>query len=109
MTQHTATATLEQIPAAAPAHPDPTPIAEAEGEPLVRSADLVAALTGIALCFFSLFVFAIAHWQYFGADVDEVSLLGWLTPLIAGAACLLAAGVSVSSRVAARRAVRFAA
>ncbi|AND17147.1 hypothetical protein C5C18_03140 [Rathayibacter tritici] len=109
MTQHTATATLEKPLAAAPAASDLAPIAEVEREPLVRPADLVSALTGIALCFFSLFVFAIAHWQYFGTDVDEVSVLGWLTPLIAGVACVLVAVVSVSSRAAGRRAERSAA
>ncbi|PPG52307.1 hypothetical protein C5C24_04905 [Rathayibacter sp. AY2B3] len=109
MTQHPATATLPQVPAAERPEPAAEPIAAAsEREPLVRPADLVSALTGVALCFFSLFVYAIAHWQYFGADVDEVSVLGWLAPLIAGVACLLTAVVSVAVRASGRRAERAA-
>ncbi|PPG34590.1 hypothetical protein [Rathayibacter sp. AY2B9] len=109
MTQHPATATLPQVPAAALSEPAIEQAASAEHEPLVRPADLVSALTGVALCFFSLFVYAIAHWQYFGTDVDEVSVLGWLAPLIAGVAFLLSAVVSVGVRASGRRAERTAA
>ncbi|KZX20945.1 hypothetical protein [Rathayibacter tanaceti] len=106
MTQHPATGTLEQAAAADPS-PDPgAAAAEARPEPLVRPADLVSALTGVALCFFSLFVFAVTHWQYFGPDVDDASILGWLAPLVAGVVCLLASVVSVAVRVSGRRAER---
>ncbi|KQQ05055.1 MULTISPECIES: hypothetical protein [unclassified Rathayibacter] len=98
------TGALELAPPALPVAPDTAPMLESEH--LVRPADLVSALTGVALCFFSLFVFAIAHWQYFGPDVDEVSVLGWLAPLIAGAVCLVASAIAVGLRVAARSAER---
>lgn len=100
MTPNSSTATLDVVPAG--------PLAVGQGpseerEPLVRPADLVTALTGVALCFFSLFVFVIANWQYLGPDVESVSMLGWLAPLVAGVVCILAAGVAVGVRLAARR------
>lgn len=114
MTQHSTTGILEKPRSEEPSIVAPTPsgalapgaVAPFDRDPLVGPADLVSALTGVALCFFSLFVFAIAHWQYFGPDVDEVSLLGWLAPLVAGVTCLLAAVVSVAVRVRGRRGER---
>jgi len=73
---------------------------------VVRPADLVAALTGVALGFFSLFVHALAEWQYLGASVESVSALGWLTPAIAGALCLVVAAVPVVVRSVRRRRTR---
>lgn len=112
MTQHSSTGILEkprsEEPSIVAPSCDVTPDAAApfDRDPLVRPADLVSALTGVALCFFSLFVFAIAHWQYFGPDLDEVSILGWVAPLVAGVTCLLAAVVSVAVRVRGRRGER---
>ncbi|AZZ55868.1 hypothetical protein C5E08_08245 [Rathayibacter iranicus] len=111
MTQHSTTGILEKPRIEDPSTDVPTPsgivapdaVVPLDRDPLVRPADLVSALTGVALCFFSLFVFAIAHWQYFGPDVDEVSVLGWLAPLVAGIICLLVAVVSVAVRVRGRR------
>lgn len=70
---------------------------------IVRPADLVAGLTGVALGFFSLFVHAFAEWQYLGPDVEGVSVLGWLAPAIAGALCLLVSIVPVVVRAIRRR------
>jgi len=70
---------------------------------VVRPADLVAALTGVTLGFFSLFVYAISQWQYLGPDVEGVSVLGWLAPAIAGALCVLVAVVPVVVRALRRR------
>ncbi|MBF4461787.1 MULTISPECIES: hypothetical protein [unclassified Rathayibacter] len=99
MTLYSSTETLEQITDAPTLSTD-----HIEFDPLVRPADLVSGLLGVALCFYALFVFAIVHWQYFGPDVDEVGILGWVAPLVAGAACLLAAVTSVALRASARRA-----
>lgn len=67
---------------------------------LVQPLDLVAALTGLALLFFSLFVYAVAEWRYLGTDVDHVTPLGWIAPLVAGGLCLLATAITVASRAA---------
>ncbi|MWV59680.1 hypothetical protein [Rathayibacter sp. VKM Ac-2754] len=101
MSTSPSTGTLAQVPPALLSAPAPE--ADDADRRVVRPADLVSALTGIALAFFSLFVFAVTQWQYLGPDVDSVSVLGWLAPLIAGAVCVLAPAVAVGARLVARR------
>ncbi|WKK71902.1 hypothetical protein Q0F99_01765 [Rathayibacter oskolensis] len=95
------TGTLPLVPPA-PAN-DLEPDLDGAERRVVRPADLVSALTGVALAFYSLFVFAVTQWQYLGPDVDSVSTLGWLAPLLAGTLCVLAPAVSVGARLLARR------
>lgn len=85
------------------AHPSTDAPSPDPSAPLLRPADLVSALTGVALCFFSAFVFAITQWKYVGVDVERAGALGWVAPLVAGAVCILVAAVAVGIRFAARR------
>lgn len=106
MTPHSSTGILDVVPAADDSAPTGTTavgtVAPVDRPAVVRPADLVSALTGVALCFFSLFVFGITQWQYVGPDVERASVLGWLAPLLAGAVCVLASAVAVGVRLIAR-------
>lgn len=116
MTPHSSTGILDVVPAADDSAPTGTTairtvaavtavigtVAPADRPAVVRPADLVSALTGVALCFFSLFVFGITQWQYIGPDVERASVLGWLAPLLAGAVCVLVSAVAVGVRLIAR-------
>ncbi|WP_164874403.1 hypothetical protein [Rathayibacter festucae] len=89
---------------AAPPAP-PAPAALSDDDEVLRPADLVTALTGVALGFFALFVHGLTQWSYVGPTVERAGVLGWLAPALVGLICVLTAVTSVAVR-AARRASR---
>ncbi|MCJ1699376.1 hypothetical protein MT356_06555 [Rathayibacter festucae] len=92
-------------PAAAAPPAPPAPAALSEDDEVLRPADLVTALTGVALGFFALFVHGLTQWSYVGPTVERAGVLGWLAPALVGLICVLTAVTSVAVR-AARRASR---
>ncbi|MCJ1672639.1 hypothetical protein MT355_05180 [Rathayibacter sp. VKM Ac-2929] len=83
----------------------PAPAALSDDDEVLRPADLVTALTGVALGFFALFVHGLTQWSYVGPTVERAGVLGWLAPALVGLICVLTAVTSVAVR-AARRASR---
>lgn len=83
----------------------PTVPAE-DDAPLIRPADLVTALTGVALAFFALFVRGLTEWSYVGPTVERAGVLGWLAPGLVALICVVTAAASVALRLVRREARR---
>ncbi|AJM77280.1 hypothetical protein [Rathayibacter toxicus] len=90
------TAPREQLPAVVDSS------SSTENSSSVSFADVVTALTGIALFFLSFFIVTITSRRYGESGIDDISLLGWLAPLLAGVACLVVAIASVALRARSR-------
>ncbi|ROS29010.1 hypothetical protein EDF22_0744 [Rathayibacter sp. PhB127] len=80
----------------------PAPAALSDVDEVLRPADLVTALTGVALGFFALFVHGLTQWSYVGPTVERAGVLGWLAPALVGLICVLTAVTSVAVRAARR-------
>ncbi|ROQ54894.1 hypothetical protein EDF36_3364 [Rathayibacter sp. PhB152] len=93
------------LPATDPAAAAP-PAAFTDDDEVLRPADLVTALTGVALGFFALFVHGLTQWSYVGPTVERAGVLGWLAPALVGLICVLTAVTSVAVRAARRESRR---
>ncbi|ROQ16129.1 hypothetical protein EDF54_1009 [Rathayibacter sp. PhB93] len=96
-------AAADPAAAAPPAPPAPAALSDDE---VLRPADLVTALTGVALGFFALFVHGLTQWSYVGPTVERAGVLGWLAPALVGLICVLTAVTSVAVRAARRESRR---
>ncbi|MDY0911531.1 hypothetical protein [Rathayibacter festucae] len=97
--------TVDPALSAPPSDPASAVLSDDDDE-VLRPADLVTALTGVALGFFAVFVHGLTQWSYVGPTVERAGVLGWLAPALVGLICVVTAAGSVAVRIVNRESRR---